>query len=163
MKLLLLALLAFAGETRKWEPPPKPEPPPSAQDYFARARAHMRDKRWKLAEEALEAARAALPEKDPGHVLYFERRGAIAYRNHERKRAKEYYTQAIKLANELELKNIHAADAFEGLGRLLLDEGKPDYALKFLQRAFDIAPTRTTAELIERASSKRPRRGQPER
>lgn len=52
--------------------------------------------------------------------------------------AKAFYTESIKFAEALGLKESYVADAYLGMGECLVKEGNPEYALKFYKKAFEI-------------------------
>lgn len=124
-------------------------PSQTPEDHFAAARVLIDDKQFPQAQAELEAALRLLGPDDRRRVLYYERQGFIAFSKRDIGKANAYYTEALRLASALGLSDLNVADAYEGMGRVLLSENQPEYALKFFKKAFDVSPSLKTRELVE--------------
>jgi hypothetical protein len=74
--------------------------------------------------------------------------GRIAFKDCDYSAAKNHFAQAIMAASSAGLKDFVVSDAYVGMGRCLLEEGKPDDAAKFF-KAIEGGSTPATQVLVQ--------------
>ena len=110
------------------------------------------DRRSPRAERApVEYKEASAPAEDDDlrQIRYNEKTGMASLKAGDAAAAKISFSQAIRLAVSAGVKDTVVADAYAGMGLCLAKEGKPDYAVKFLNKALEAGPTPQTRVLVE--------------
>jgi|GEM_PF-983597 len=90
-----------------------------------------------------------LADEDPLRVDWHEARGRVRRARRDYDAARAEFTAALGLAQQLGLSSQVVADAYEGMGRTLADQGLYDYAVKFLRKADALRPRLELKDLIE--------------
>jgi len=124
--------------------------------YFESAEAHIAAERYVEAKKALEAAAGLLKEKDPRLVRYNERTGRVLYLQGNLKDSKESFMRALRQAKGPGVGQPSIADAYAGLGLVLIKEGNKPYARKFFVKGLEAGPSPKTRQLIESQLKKLP-------
>ena len=115
-----------------------------ADEHFARAGRLIGAGSYDAARKELDEAKALLQDDDERQVLYLERMGVVALLGGDRKKAKQLFLDAIRLAVNNKVWTTAAADAYFGAGLCLEGEKKEAYAVRFFKRALEIGPSRMT-------------------
>ncbi|MBI5623828.1 MAG: PorV/PorQ family protein [Elusimicrobia bacterium] len=131
-------------------PRPASLAPGTADEHFARAEAHFDRGAYHRAQEELGAAFALLPPEDSRRVWYHERLGTIAARKGDCAGAKGRFSEAIRIAGNLQHKDAHLADAYAGLGACLVLEKNQQFGVRFLKKALEVGPSPKTRASVER-------------
>jgi tetratricopeptide (TPR) repeat protein len=124
--------------------------PGTPDEHFTRAQAHFDNSAYRRAQEELGAAFALLPPDDSRKVRYYERLGAIAVKEGDCDNAKGRFSEAIRIAGNLQTRDSYLADAYAGLGYCLSLEKNRPYALKFLNKALEVGPSPKTRSSVEK-------------
>lgn len=148
-------LMRFGRESKPAESPRAAvEEPPAAltpEDHFERADKLLSEKSFDQARTQLTAVSAMLSAKDPLWVRYYERHGAIALAQKKYGQAKSHYLEGLRRAGQFGISSQHVADMHLGLGKCLLVEGNPGYALMFFKKSMELRPSVETLVQIEYA------------
>lgn len=99
--------------------------------------------------QALDQAETRMGEKDPRRVRRLERRATALLRAGKSAPAREGYTDAIKEALRLGVKDAAVTDAYVGLGLISVAEGNSEYALRLFLKALHLDPDPQTKRLLE--------------
>lgn len=128
----------------------KPDEPPriAVQDRFRRVETQLRKGDYAAATQELQEASVLLPERDPQWVEYYVLLGEIFIRQKDYRLARAGFERAIRTARDLGLAGPRVAEAFFGLGRILLEQGNLDYAERFLTKALEAAPPEATRQAV---------------
>jgi tetratricopeptide (TPR) repeat protein len=100
--------------------------------------------------KALELAEPALSPEDPRRVRRLERRATALLRSGRGPAAREAYTDAIKEALRLGVKDGAVTDSYVGLGLISVQEGNGEYALRLFLKALHLDPKPDTKALLEK-------------
>jgi len=104
-------------------------------------------------------APAPVESEDLRRVIYNEKLGRTSLQQGDIAHAKASFTEAIRVATSVGVKDPVLADAYAGMARCLREEGKIDYAVKFFNKALAAGPIsparlRIESELKELPASK---------
>lgn len=99
--------------------------------------------------QALDQAETRMGEKDPRRVRRLERRATALLRAGKAAPARDGYTDAIKEALRLGVKDGAVTDAYVGLGLISVAEGNAEYALRLFLKALHLDPNPETRKLLE--------------
>jgi tetratricopeptide (TPR) repeat protein len=89
-----------------------------------------------------------LPEARGDMATYYERLGRVFLLQKDYRMARAGFERAIRTARDLGLSGSGVAEAYLGLGRLLLEQGNLDYAQRFLQKALEVSPAEETRKAV---------------
>lgn len=151
---------AFGGAvepSRASEPRPSSRPEPEAAEekeedpaaLLAEADRLILKKRYEKAGSVLLHASESLEKDDERQVVAFERIGLVSLRLNRLRPAREAYMRALRHAKELGVAPPAVADAYAGLGVVLVREGNSKYARKFFEKALEADPTPDTRRLVQ--------------
>ncbi len=101
------------------------------------------------AVKSLDAAEGRLAAEDPRRVRRLERRGTALLRSGKPGTAREAYTDAIKEALRLGVKDAAVTDCYVGLGLISVAEGNSEYALRLFLKAMHLDPKPETKAMLE--------------
>lgn len=99
--------------------------------------------------QTLDQAETRMAEKDPRRVRRLERRATALLRAGKPAPARDGYTDAIKEALRLGVKDAAVTDAYVGLGLISVAEGNSEYALRLFLKALHLDPDPETKRLLE--------------
>ncbi|MDX6770623.1 MAG: PorV/PorQ family protein [Elusimicrobiota bacterium] len=99
--------------------------------------------------KSLESAEPLLGPEDPRRVRRLERRGTALMRSGKPGTARESFTDAIKEALRLGVKDAAVTDCYVGLGLISVSEGNNEYALRLFLKALHLDPAPATKALLE--------------
>lgn len=120
-----------------------------AADLMAEAERRLERGDHAGALQALDQAEAKLSEKDPRRVRRLERRATAQLRSGKAAQARETYTDSIKEALRLGVKDGAVTDAYVGLGLISVAEGNSEYALRLFLKALHLDPKPETKTMLE--------------
>jgi tetratricopeptide (TPR) repeat protein len=128
------------------------DPPPGddlAADLMGEAERRLERGDHAGAIQALDQAEARLGERDPRRVRRLERRATALLRSGKPAPAREAYTDSIKEALRLGVKDAAVTDAYVGLGLISVSEGNSEYALRLFLKALHLEPAPATKAMLE--------------
>jgi tetratricopeptide (TPR) repeat protein len=119
----------------------------------------LRQKRYDEARRQFEAAFAVLDLKDQRQVACLGQLGRLAVGRHDIAAARQLFSKAMKLADDLGFKKGPAvSEAYLGLGLCLIHDGERSQAVKMLKRGLKSAPGDETRGKLQRALEQAQRR-----
>lgn len=101
-------------------------------------------------------AAAPVAEEDLRRIRDNERLGRDAITNEDIAGAKNFFAQALRAASAAGVKDAVVADAYAGLGRCLLEEGKVEDAAKFFKASEEGGSAETRRLVVEELETLRP-------
>lgn len=137
-------------------PPTAPLP---AEERLAKARSLLAAGRLDEAKTELDAADRLLSPEDRMRASWHELTARRARAGKDLKTARAEYMESLRLAIKNGVGGQTAADAYEGLGRTLADQGEATYGVRFLRKAYEVAPSQRLLDAIEdleRRAAKKP-------
>lgn len=137
---------------------PEKAPVTPVEERFKRVEELMRKADYAGATRELQEASVLLRERDPRWVAYYERLGRVFLLQKDYRMARAGFERAIRTARDLGLSGNGVAEAYLGLGRLLLEQGSLDYAQRFLQKALEVSSTDETRKAVNAVMAELERR-----
>ncbi|TBR20456.1 PorV/PorQ family protein [bacterium] len=131
----------------------KPEEAPRVpvDEHFRRAEDRLRKSDFAEATRELQEVSVTLPEGDPRWIEYYVLLGRVFLLQKDYRMARAGFERAIRTARDLGLAGPQVAEAYLGLGRMLIEQGNLDYAEKFLGKALEAAPSEETRRAVSGA------------
>lgn len=126
-----------------------PTAPLPAEERLAKARRLIDSGHYEEARTELDAADRLLSPEDRRRASWHELTARRARGMKDLKTARAEYMEALRLAIKSGVGGQTAADAYEGLGLTLAEQGEPAYAVRFLRKAYEVAPTQRLLDSIE--------------
>jgi tetratricopeptide (TPR) repeat protein len=121
----------------------------TVEEHFRLAVEHRKAGYYRLARQELEKASDLMDSKDQRMVFYYEQLGYIAWLKKEVAVARDFYTEALKLAMTAGLREPVVAEAYTGLAMCAYEDGDRSYALKVFKKALEANPSRKTKDFID--------------
>lgn len=134
--------VVLGGETSPIAPLP-------AEQRLEKARSLAKGGRLEEARLELDAADRLLAPEDKLRASWHEISGRLARARKDYKTARAEYAESLRVAVKSGAGGRVAADAYEGMGLTLADQNELSYAIKFLRKAYEIAPEQRTLDEIE--------------
>jgi tetratricopeptide (TPR) repeat protein len=134
-----------------------PTAPLPAEARLAKARGHLVAGRLTEAKVELDAADLLLAPEDRLRATWHELNGRLARAHRDLKTARAEYTESLRMAVKSGVGGQSVADAYEGMGLTLADQGELAYAARFLRKAYEIAPTQRLLDSIEALERRLPK------
>lgn len=100
-------------------------------------------------QAAFKEAPAPDEDEDLHRVRYIEKIGRTSLKESDCAGAMRSFAEAIRYARATGVKDPVVADAYAGIARCLLEEGKADYAEKFFHKALEAEPNSPTRVRIQ--------------
>ncbi|MBI3563681.1 MAG: hypothetical protein HY079_00635, partial [Elusimicrobia bacterium] len=136
-----------------------PTAPLPAEERLAKARSLIVGGRLDEAKVELDAADRLLSPEDRMRASWHELTARSARARKDLKTARAEYMESLRLAIKNGVGGQSAADAYEGLGLTLADQGELSYGVRFLRKAYEVAPSQRlldSIEELERRAAKKP-------
>ncbi len=134
-----------------------PTPPLPAERRLTKAREQILAGRLDEARVELDAADRLLPPEDRLRAVWHELNGRWARARRDLKAARAEYTESLRMSIHGGIAGPSTADAYEGMGLTLADQGDLPYAVRFLRKAYEIAPTQRLLDSIEALERRLPK------
>jgi len=120
-----------------------------AADRIARARRLIDAGRTDEAKIELNSIDRSLGEEDRARAGWYEAEGRLQRSLRNLSAARGAYTESLRLAIKFGEGGQTAADAYEGMGLTLAEQGDLAYGVKFLRKAYVISPAQRLLDTIE--------------
>lgn len=120
-----------------------------AADRIAKARRLIDAGRYDEAKIELNSVDRSLGEEDRARADWYGAEGRLQRALRNLPAARGAYTEALRLAIKFGAGGQAAADAYEGMGLTLAEQGDLAYGVKFLRKAYVISPAQRLLDTIE--------------